>query len=245
MKTRKSISWSALFIALALFSCNDDDDDTTNPAETPNLVEVVSYNSPQNLNENRSNPERASLDSPEEFYEFTFTVPEGANSAKMSFVSMSSISNDWLFAPRGSGINIFNNDGAAITGDITNQILLWDAGTEEENEATRGGGSPELRADDDNANVRVVEADVSEYLKAEITNYNASNRTFTLRIENLRGEFADPDPIRISPGVLVVHNDNNPFFTEGAADRGDGLQLLAERGNFSELLESLNAELNK
>lgn len=38
-------------------------------------------------------------------------------------------SNDWFYAPDESGIELFK-DGKAIGGDITSQIILWDAGTE-------------------------------------------------------------------------------------------------------------------
>ena len=39
-------------------------------------------------------------------------------------------SNDLFYAPDGKGINLFNADGSAISGDITGQISLWDAGSE-------------------------------------------------------------------------------------------------------------------
>jgi len=235
---KKTIICTALLAIAMLTSCSDDDDNTSIPQN--NLLGVVSYNEPQNLSNARSNPTRLSLDSPGEFFEIDFVAPEGAN---MNFVSMSSISNDWLFAPNGNGIDLFDNNGDPLLGNITDQVLLWDAGTEEENTETRGSGNPQLRADDDNSNVRIQETDVSNYLSAWLTNYDASTRTFTLRIENLRGEFETVDPIRISPGVVVLHTQDNPFFTVGEADRGLGLQLLAETGNFSDLLDSLNAEL--
>ncbi len=38
-------------------------------------------------------------------------------------------SNDWFYAPADSGIELFKN-GKPISGDITAQIILWDAGTE-------------------------------------------------------------------------------------------------------------------
>jgi hypothetical protein len=38
-------------------------------------------------------------------------------------------SNDLFYAPNESGIALFNN-GKAISGDISSKIILWDAGTE-------------------------------------------------------------------------------------------------------------------
>jgi len=204
-----------------------------------NYTGVVFYNEPQNLSPTRSNPERASLDSPGEFFEIDFVASPGVN---MSFVSMSSISNDWLFAPTGEGISIFDENGQPILGNITDQIYLWDAGTEEENVATFGGAGEDLRENDDDNTVRVLDQDVSAYLDAELTDYDETTRTFTLRITNLRGEFADPDPIRISPGILTLHAQEDPFFTVGEPDRGVGLQLIAERGNIEDLWAWFNEE---
>jgi hypothetical protein len=42
-------------------------------------------------------------------------------------------SNDWFYAPGESGIELFKN-GKPISGDITEQIILWDAGTEVDQE---------------------------------------------------------------------------------------------------------------
>ena len=46
-------------------------------------------------------------------------------------------SNDWFYAPVESGIELFK-DGKAISGDITSQIIVWDAGTEVDQEAGNG-----------------------------------------------------------------------------------------------------------
>ena len=42
-------------------------------------------------------------------------------------------SNDWFYAPGESGIELFKN-GKAISGDITTQMIMWDAGTEVDQE---------------------------------------------------------------------------------------------------------------
>jgi hypothetical protein len=46
-------------------------------------------------------------------------------------------SNDWFYAPAESGIELFK-DGKAISGDISSQMILWDAGTEVDQEAGIG-----------------------------------------------------------------------------------------------------------
>ena len=86
-----------------------------------------------------------------------------------------------------------------------------------------------------------MEEDVSPYLTAELTAFDEETNTFTLVITNLVGESLETapieEPIRISPGAIATHSasENDPFFTVGEPQRGNGLQLLAERGDFSEL----------
>ena len=46
-------------------------------------------------------------------------------------------SNDWFYAPAESGIELFK-DGKAISGDISSQIILWNAGTEIDQETGIG-----------------------------------------------------------------------------------------------------------
>ena len=59
-------------------------------------------------------------------YTFTFSAREGE---KLSFATMYVQSNDLFFGPDDSGIDLFPN-GVALDGDITSMIMLYDAGTE-------------------------------------------------------------------------------------------------------------------
>lgn len=58
-------------------------------------------------------------------YEFTFTAGRGA---KLNLIAMYGQSNDLFYAPA-RAIDLFA-DGVALSGDITDKFLLWDAGTE-------------------------------------------------------------------------------------------------------------------
>jgi hypothetical protein len=60
-------------------------------------------------------------------YEF---VVEAHPGQYLTFATMFVQSNDWFFAPGAEGIALFNTDGSSLSGDITDQILLWNAGTE-------------------------------------------------------------------------------------------------------------------
>ncbi|MGE5306133.1 MAG: spondin domain-containing protein [Alphaproteobacteria bacterium] len=59
-------------------------------------------------------------------YEFTVA---GMAGDRLSITTMMGQSNDWFYAPAESGIALFKN-GKPLNGDITSQIILWDAGTE-------------------------------------------------------------------------------------------------------------------
>jgi hypothetical protein len=58
-------------------------------------------------------------------YEFSFTATEGM---KLNLIAMYGQSNDLFYAPV-SAISLFKN-GKAFSGDVTDLLMLWDAGTE-------------------------------------------------------------------------------------------------------------------
>lgn len=162
------------------------------------------------------------------FYTIKFKAVPGA---KLSFATMSVISNDWFFAPSGVGIPLFE-DGMPVTGDVTDQVYLWDAGVEEEDPATRTSepGGAEAGEPDDDDTVRIVETNVTALIQAQLY-YDEASKYFTLKLINIRGAAAATDPIVITPGIVVLHAQDNPLFTEGEADRGLGLAKIAVQGN--------------
>ena len=68
---------------------------------------------------------------PGDSYEFTVTAAPGM---KLFMTQMFGQSNDWFYAPGANGIALFDAKGAPISGDITGQFYLWDAGTEKDEE---------------------------------------------------------------------------------------------------------------
>ncbi len=68
---------------------------------------------------------------PGESYEFTVTALPGM---KFFMTQMFGQSNDWFYAPGANGIALFDNKDNPISGEITNQFYLWDAGTEKDEE---------------------------------------------------------------------------------------------------------------
>ncbi len=60
-------------------------------------------------------------------YEFSFTAQPGQ---RLTVAMMFGQSNDLFYAPEGAGIALFDASGQPLRGDITAQFILWDAGTE-------------------------------------------------------------------------------------------------------------------
>lgn len=59
-------------------------------------------------------------------YEFTFKAEEGM---RLNLIAMYGQSNDLFYAPK-KAFELFDEDGTPLSGDLTEQLLLWDAGTE-------------------------------------------------------------------------------------------------------------------
>jgi hypothetical protein len=186
-------------------------------------------------------------------YEFAFEAGPGS---RLSFATMFVQSNDFFFAPDGDGIALWDEQGMQVTGDVTGQISLWDAGTEEDgepglgaNQAPRQAGPNTGAADDDNA-VRLSSdtydnlPDVSDVVR--VTLHSDGPTSFRVRIENVStGQtLATSDQmthaVPLAPGVWVVHSGMDPLFTAGEPDRGEGLEGLAEDGSVAGLAEALN-----
>ncbi|MDE2982957.1 MAG: spondin domain-containing protein [Gemmatimonadota bacterium] len=181
-------------------------------------------------------------------YEFLFHAGPGLY---LSFATMFVQSNDLFYAPDGRGIAVWGDDGP-VTGDITDQIMLWDAGTEINQEPgagadqpIRGGGNS--GAADPDPNVRLATDDfgnlpeVADVIRVTLHREGASPTLVRLTIENistattLMTADGGAHPTPLAPGVFVVHAGHNPLFTVGEPDRGEGLEGLAEDGTVSEL----------
>jgi len=177
---------------------------------------------------------------PGDMYSFSFEAGPGT---MLSFATMFVKSNDLFYAPSGEGIELFSG-GVALTGDITSQIMLYDAGTEVNEEPGSGPNQP-LNGGDagivENGSVKEISEvmdgftypAVSENIKVSLENDGATG--FTLTISNLAGSSTP-----IAPGVWVVHTAANPLFEVEMADYGFGLEALAEVGDPSSLAAHLD-----
>lgn len=187
---------------------------------------------------------------PGQSYSFSF---KAAGDARLSFATMFVQSNDLFVAPDGAGIALFNA-GTPISGDVTAMIELWDAGTEvnEEpgvgaNQAPRQSG-PNTGADE-NGVVQLVSAvgdgfnypPVADIIQVTITPTTSGGiTTFDVELLNISDGSILESPF--APGVFVVHTADDPLFTDGSADRNEGLEGLAEDGTTDDLFAALDPQ---
>lgn len=160
-------------------------------------------------------------------HSFSFSFHAGP-SHKLSFATMYGLSNDGFYAPDGDGIALFEN-GNPVTGDITSQIMLWDAGTQMNQ--MPGPDNPHSGADTndpvqlmsdvgDGYNYGMVDTNLKVMLEYD------GDHMFTVTIHVLGGATT-----AISPVAWVVHSMPNPIFEAGMQDWDKGLEDLAETGN--------------
>ncbi len=196
---------------------------------------------------------------PGDAYEFEIDagphVLPGDGGTRLSFVTMFVQSNDLFFAPGEEGIALYNEDGSPICGDgpvdVTDQVRLWDAGTEV-NEPTGGPNQKPQQAPDaedqgEDENGVVTEVtnnscsfgnelpDTDEIIRVTLEYIGPAK--FKVYIKNIsdgmtiavpaQGEDATA-PVPVSPGVYAVHTMPAPFFVEGEAASGAGLVASAE-----------------
>ena len=136
-----------------------------------------------------------------------------------------------------------------MSGDVTDQIYLWDAGTEVNQEpglgpdqAPRQGGAG-AGAADPNTSVRMAADDfanlpaVDDAIQVTLTHLGGTE--FRIRIANKAADGAlqtsdgGSAPVILAPGVWTVGSGMDHLFTPGQADRGLGLEDLAEDGGVS------------
>jgi len=68
---------------------------------------------------------------PGDSFELIITAMPGV---KLFMTQMFGQSNDWFYSPGANGIALFDAKGMPVSGDITDQLYLWDAGTEKDEE---------------------------------------------------------------------------------------------------------------
>lgn len=173
---------------------------------------------------------------------FTFSA---AKNQRLTFATMYGWSNDLFFAPDNPGIRLYNDDGSPVTGDVSDQIKLWDNGTRK-NQAPGSAITHPGTAEATPKNIMEVSGTdsygnaylaASKLMKVMLT-YN-NNSMFTVTISNISGGTANETPF--SPGVWTISYvaGGNQLLPEAIYSTGklsaNGLTNIAEMGDNSVL----------
>lgn len=170
---------------------------------------------------------------------FQFTASPDAGS--LSLVTMLGHSNDLFLAPGANGIALFDANGTPISGDLSSQLQLWDAGTEI-NEVPGMGIDAGMRQAAPNTGA--AEGVVRAYRHAtralpqggalvEALVSEAAG-SYTIRLKNVaveRGAFTTA----LSRAFYALHDGRFHILTMGDPAPRNGLEQLAEDGNPNEL----------
>lgn len=203
MKQNMLKSVAVLVAALAATSCSDDDAATTQSGTI--TIENVLDSKPLVESGTFKGTGTPPVILPGQSVSISFSA---AKSQRLTFATMYGWSNDLFFAPENPGIKLYNDDGSAITGDVSSQVKLWDNGTR----VNQAPGAEVMHPGTAEANVENIKEvngtdDYSNtYLPAsqlmKVSLDYKGNSTFTLTIMNTSGGTANETPF--SPGVWAI-----------------------------------------
>jgi len=188
---------------------------------------------------------------PGEIYEIRFTAGPGHS---LMFATTLVEANDWFFALDPAGLPLYNN-GTPISGDITNLVKLWDAGTELNQELGVGNAtvlnqpSRDYGAPDPDNRVRLVTETtpaVASMIRVTLLPGTTVGQ-FVLRIENVSNDntlqtSVGPKPIHIAPPVWTLSRNINTLFEADHAVPANGLGTYAETASPDLLTTTLRFE---
>ena len=227
--------------ALSVTSCKKDDDDTT----ASGTFTVTVENTFEHHDYFASGG--TELITPGNEWTLSFRAGQGH---RLQLSTMLVESNDLFYAPEIGGIALFDGSGNPITGDITSSFVLWDAGTEVNEEPGVGPNQPLRQTGpntgmDENGTVELLSdiddgfmyPPVNEVFMATLAHDGGT--LFTLTISNISDGFALPSPL--APGLWVIQSEGQqPLFTAGEP-ASNGLEGLAEDGANTEAVDTYAA----
>ncbi len=204
---------------------------------------------------------------PGEAFQFSFTAgPDEipGSGMKLSVASMFVQSNDAYYAFEPGGISLFDDSGTPIgqssPTNVTGDLNLYDAGTEEDQEPGTGADQAPRQSDfgvgtDENGVIARITENSNGTLEDDGFTYPAVSNSvemtvssepdadggykFTVTIENVgSGDQVNGEPLLLSPGSYAVHWNETPsgdavtFPGHAPGDEAtDGIERIAEDGH--------------
>ena len=239
----------AVLALMSLTSCSSDDDagvinTNTNNNDQTRTFKLTLRNAINYLNVKTIG--NGPLTTTGAYHEVSFKATKGTY---LSFANMFAQSNDWFFGTNSQGIKLWDGD-TPRTGDISNAIKVWDAGSEQDEDfltdfpstlyTAPNQSGPNSGPADSDTSVRDTGRNILNYLSANLS-YDATTKYFTLKIVKANRE-ALHNPGFITPGILVIHTQDNALFEAGAPLKTNGLEALAEDGSPMAIYQWLKKE---
>lgn len=244
MKLKFKFLSIAFLAIIVLTSCSSDDDNNVTPPVETNTFRVTLKNAINYLNVKKIGTDP--LTTTGAYYEVNFKATKGTY---LSFANMFAQSNDWFFATEDTGIKLWDED-TPKTGDISSYVRVFDAGSEDDEDfltnfpatmyTAPNQSNPNTGPADDDTYVRDTDRDISNYLSASLY-YDNDTKEFTLKIVKANRDDLH-NPGYITPGILVVHTQDNALFEEGTSLKANGLESLAEDGSPQAIYDWFNEE---
>jgi hypothetical protein len=235
IKSIKPLGLAALF-ALGIAACKKENRDNNPSQQTTITVKNVLKSQPLVESGTFQGSGSPALILPGQSTTITFSAAKGE---ALSFATMYGWSNDMFFAPANPGIQVYDNSGSPIEGDVSSQIKLWDNGTRINQKPGANVNHPGTAESKSIAEVNGTDAQGNTYLAAsQLVNatlkYNG-NSVFTLTLQNISGGTTNETPL--SPGVWSVSYivggtllAPNPLYVSGQPT-ANGLTNIAEAGD--------------
>jgi hypothetical protein len=227
---KKQISILLIAMSLILVSCDNDDDKIQKQTATFKVT-VKNVFTPKTYQYSGS----IGAIPPGESQEFTFNAGKGSY---LSFANMFVKSNDLFYGFSDAGLALYDANGNAISGDVSMNIQLWDAGTEVNEEPGMGANQPMNQSgpntgDAENGIVHMVNdgftyPSTDDVIEIKITHDGGT--MFTVKIENNSATASIATPL--APGVWAVHSNQVKLFESGVV-APEILERLAEDGDNS------------
>ena len=120
-------------VSTAFVSCSDEDEKDM-PGLASSVISFENVLEPKDFVESGtfvgmgSEDINAPVVLPGQSIRFTFHAGKGQ---ALMFATMYGASKDWFFAPANPGLQLFDDNGKAMTGDVSSQIKLWDNGSKD------------------------------------------------------------------------------------------------------------------
>ncbi len=214
------------------------DDGETDPAKGSFTVTIENVLTPKNY---LASGEIAGLTAPGEEKTFTFNAGKGMY---LSFSTMFVQSNDLFYGFADTGLALYDSNGDPVTGDVTAEVDLWDAGTEVNEMPGTGMNQPPRQSGsnvgtDENGTIQVVNDAFTYPANADVIQVTLAHNggtEFTATIKNISGSSSLSTPF--APGVWAIHPSGVKMFTDGTTASA-GLEALAEDGSNTTMLEGI------